>query len=105
MKTYTLEELQDTTLGKIGTPKRDEYEKAFDLKLIALKLKEERKKRHITQQALGEMIGHKKSYISTIENGNKKTPLLTLNKIAGAMGMTIDLNLRPLKEKETATNM
>ncbi len=47
MKMYTHEEMKDATLGKIGMPERDAYEKAFELKLIALQLKEEATKRYL----------------------------------------------------------
>jgi len=34
MKTYTLDEVQDTLIGKIGTPERDLFEYELQLDLI-----------------------------------------------------------------------
>ena len=34
MKTYTLDEVTDKYIGKIGTPKRDEFEQELQLDLL-----------------------------------------------------------------------
>ena len=53
MQFYTFEEVKDELLGKIGTPRRDEYErkvaKALDDYHIGEAIKEARKPKHLTQ--------------------------------------------------------
>ena len=61
MQFYTFEEVKDELLGKIGTPRRDEYErkvaKALDDYHIGEAIKEARKAKHLTQEQLGELVG------------------------------------------------
>ena len=40
MKIYTLEELEDKHIGKIGTPERDEYEKRVKAEIEAYHVRE-----------------------------------------------------------------
>ncbi len=97
MKGKSFEELQDEFYGEIGTPERDVYEADVEAYLLRLKLKEERKRRHITQGELGNRIGVKKSYISNIENANRKVSMEVLTRIAHALGLSIHYTLSPLK--------
>jgi HTH-type transcriptional regulator / antitoxin HipB len=48
MKTYSLEEAQDLLIGKVGTPRRDQYEFELKLELIGEMIKTARKERHLT---------------------------------------------------------
>ncbi len=91
METMSFEEVQDRSLGKIGTPRRDAFEAELEKEMLIFKIKEERKRLHITQEELGNRIGVKKSYISSIENCKRKTTLDTLFKIAYALGFKFDL--------------
>ncbi len=91
METIPFEEVQDRSLGKVGTPRRDAFEAELEKELLIFKIKEERKRLHITQEELGNRLGVKKSYISSIENYKRKTTLDTLFKIAYALGFKFDL--------------
>ena len=77
----TFDELLDIKYGKVGTPKRDEFEAKANYFVISEMLKEARKEAHITQEQLAEKIGTKKSYISRIENGKADIQLSTIFKL------------------------
>ena len=59
MKTYTLEEVTDELIGKIGTPRRDLFEYELQMDLIGSAIKQTRKERNLTQEELGELVGVK----------------------------------------------
>lgn len=77
----SFEELLEIKYGKIGTPKRDQYEEKANYFVICEMLKGARKEANITQQELAEKIGTQKSYISRLENGKCDIQLSTLFKI------------------------
>ena len=77
----TFDEHLDKQYGKIGTPKRTEFEikaKAFAIGEI---IKEERRLASMTQEQLAEKTGTKKSFISRIENGKTDIQLSTLYRL------------------------
>ena len=63
MKTYSLDEIQDEFMGVKGTPRRDEFEFRLQLDLLGDMIKSTRKKRNLTQEELGELVGVQKSQI------------------------------------------
>ncbi|HEX8530622.1 MAG TPA: helix-turn-helix transcriptional regulator [Cytophagales bacterium] len=77
----TFEEHLQQRYGKLGTPKRDDFERKSKAFAIGELIKEERKKANMTQTELAEKSGTKKSYISRIENGQSDIQLTTLFKI------------------------
>lgn len=50
MKTYSLDQVQDKLLGKIGTPDRDFFEYELQMDLIGKAIKQTRQERHLTQE-------------------------------------------------------
>ena len=77
----TFDELLDIKYGKLGTEKRDEFEVKAKSFVIGEMIKEARKEAHLTQEALAEKTGTKKSYISRLENGKIDIQISTLFKI------------------------
>ena len=71
----------DKKYGKVGSPTRTEFESKAQAFVIGELLKEERSKANLTQEALAEKTGTKKSYISRIENGRADIQLSTLYKL------------------------
>lgn len=97
MKIYTLEEMLDKHIGKIGTPERDEHERmvqeAVDAYRVGEAIKAERLKNNLTQEQLGERIGVQKAQISRLERGRNIT-LPTMRRVFRALGVksaTLDL--------------
>ncbi|MCK4665043.1 MAG: helix-turn-helix transcriptional regulator [Bacteroidales bacterium] len=77
----TFDELLDIKYGKLGTEKRDEFEVKAKSFVVGEMIKEARKEAHMTQEALAEKTGTKKSYISRLENGKIDIQISTLFKI------------------------
>ncbi|MBM2817037.1 MAG: transcriptional regulator, family [Ignavibacteria bacterium] len=61
MKTFTLDEVQDNLIGKIGTPLMDKFEYKLHKNLIGKAIKQTRQERNLTQEELGKLIGVQKS--------------------------------------------
>lgn len=99
MKTYSLEELKDKHIGKTGTPERDQYE--FDLKLDVLgyMIRQARKKRNMTQEELGKLVGVKRAEISKLENSSRNMTVGTIIKIFNALKADIKFRIE-LDNKE-----
>ena len=68
LKTYSLEEVTDKYIGKLGTPKREAFENELRLDLLGEAIRQARKDRHLTQEELGQLVGVKKAQISKLEN-------------------------------------
>lgn len=94
MKTYTLAEMEDMCVGKIGTKERDEYENEFRLELLARTVKNSRKEQQLTQQALGELAGVSKSQITKIENQPNNASLETFYKVLRALKKNFHFNIQ-----------
>lgn len=71
----------DKKYGKVGTVTRTAFESKAQAFVIGGLLKDERLKANLTQEALAEKTGTKKSYISRIENGRADIQLSTLYKL------------------------
>ncbi|MCO6462542.1 MAG: helix-turn-helix transcriptional regulator [Saprospiraceae bacterium] len=85
MKSITLSELKDKTLGKVGTPIRDKYEQELKVELLAEQIKQLRIERNLTQEQLGELVGVQRAQISKMENNTGNVTISTLLKIFGAL--------------------
>lgn len=94
MKSYKLDEAEDLLIGKKGTKGRDEYEFELKLELIGDMIKTARKKRKLTQEQLGELVGVKKAQISRLENSTGNVTFETVMRIFSALGAKINLNLQ-----------
>ncbi len=96
IKTYTLDELKDKHLGKIGTEKRDKYEYELRLDLLGEVIRRTRKERNLTQTELGEMIGVQKSQISRIERNAKNVTIETILRVFTALKAKVNFNVELL---------
>ncbi|TVQ42220.1 MAG: XRE family transcriptional regulator [Saprospirales bacterium] len=85
MKTITLTELKDKTLGKVGTPKRDKYEQELRVEILAAQIKQLRIERNLTQEQLGKLVGVQRAQISKMENNTGNVTISTLLKIFSAL--------------------
>lgn len=96
MKTYTLEELTDKYIGKIGTPKRDKFDADLKEELqayhIGEAIKQARKANNLTQEQLGERIGVQKAQISRLERG-KNVTITSMMRVFRAMNITATLEV------------
>ena len=83
------EKLQDSEF-------REQYEQAYYEFTIADKIAKARKSAGLTQKQLADQIGTTRQTVCRLENAsNRSYTLQMLYKIAGAMGMELDIQFRP----------
>lgn len=93
MKTYTLNEVQDKLIGKVGTPNRDKFEYELQMDLIGKAIKQTRQERQLTQEELGKLIGVQKAQISRLESNASNATIDTLMKVFGALKAKVKLQV------------
>lgn len=93
MKIYTLDEVQDELIGKIGTPNRDKFEYELKMDLIGKAIKETRQERNLTQEELGKLIGVQKSQISRLESNASNATIDTLMRVFNALQAKVKLQV------------
>ena len=98
LKTYSLDEITDKHIGKLGTPKRETFEAELRLDLLGEAIKQARKERHLTQEELGELVGVKKSQISKLENSLTDARFETIIKVFKALNAKINFNVELLNQ-------
>lgn len=98
LKTYSLEEITDKHIGKIGTPKRDAFEYELRLDLLGEAIKQARKERNLTQEELGKLVGVKKAQISKLENSVTDARFETIIKVFKALNARINFNVELLNQ-------
>ena len=89
MKTYTLEQVTDQIVGKVGTKNRDKFEYDLQMDLIGNAIKESRKEINLTQEDLGKLIGVQKAQISRLENNASNATIDTLMRVFSALKATV----------------
>ena len=93
MKTYTLDEVQDNLIGKVGTPARDKFEYDLQIEQIGQAIKQTRKHRQLTQAELGKLIGVQKAQISRLESNPGNVTIDTLLRVFNALQANIKLHI------------
>ncbi len=93
MKTYTLDEVQDKLIGKIGSPDRDRFEYELQMDLIGKAIKQTRQERKMTQAELGKLIGVQKAQISRIESNASNVTIDTLMRVFSALQARVKLQV------------
>ncbi len=93
MKTYTLDEVQDKLIGKVGTPDRDKFEYELQMDLIGKAIKQTRIERHLTQEELGKLIGVQKAQISRLESNASNATIDTLMRVFSALKAKVKLQV------------
>ena len=93
LKITTLEELTDNYIGKSGTPERENFEYELRLEIIGDIVKNARKRRNLTQQELGDLIGVQKAQISKIENNTKSVRIDTFIRVLNALKAKVNLKI------------
>jgi DNA-binding XRE family transcriptional regulator len=94
IKSYTLAEMKDKYLGKVGTQERDEYEYELNMEVLGRMIKTARQERNLTQEQLGELIGVQKSQISKLESSTNSATIDTILKVFKALKAEINFNVK-----------
>jgi DNA-binding XRE family transcriptional regulator len=93
MKTYTLDQVQDELIGKVGTAERDLFEYELQIDLIGKAIKQTRLERNLTQEELGKLIGVQKAQISRLENNASNVTMDTLLRVFTALKAKVKLQV------------
>ena len=93
MKTYSLEQVQDKLIGKVGTASRDKFEYELQMDLIGKAIKQTRQERHLTQEELGKLIGVQKAQISRLESNASNATMDTLMRVFTALKAKVKLQV------------
>ena len=93
LKTKSLDDMIDKHIGEVGSDKRDTFEEELRLDILGQTIKQIRKKKHLTQAQLGELIGVKKAQISKIENNLTDARFETILKVFRALNAKINFNV------------
>lgn len=93
MKTYTLDQVQDELMGRVGTAGRDKFEYELQMDLIGKAIKQTRLERHLTQEELGRLIGVQKAQISRLESNASNATVETLMRVFAALQAKVTLQV------------
>lgn len=81
----------DNKYGEKGSASRTEFDAKTQAWYYAELLRDERKKRRITQQQLANIIGKSRTYITALEKGQTDMQLSTFIMISRALEMNFSL--------------
>ena len=93
MKSYSLAEMKDKYIGKVGSTDRDEYEYELRMDVLGRMIKTARKERNLTQEQLGQLVGVQKSQISKLESSTNSATIDTILKVFRALKADIHFNV------------
>ncbi len=93
-KTYSLAELKDKHIGKIGTAERDAYEYELSMDVLGKMIKAARQERRLTQEELGKLVGVQKAQISKLESSANSATIDTILKVFKALKAEISFNVK-----------
>ena len=92
-KSYSLAEMKDKYIGKVGTTDRDEYEYELRMDVLGRMIKTARQERKLTQEQLGHLVGVQKSQISKLESSTNSATIDTILKVFKALKADIHFNV------------
>jgi HTH-type transcriptional regulator / antitoxin HipB len=85
IKTYSLAEMKDKYIGKVGTDERDAYEYQLRMDVLGKMIKSARQERNLTQEQLGLLVGVQKAQISKLESSANSATIDTVLKVFKAL--------------------
>ena len=98
IKSYSLAEMKDKYIGKVGTSDRDEYEYELRMDVLGRMIKTARQERNLTQEQLGKLVGVQKSQISKLESSTNSATIDTILKVFRALKADIHFNVKLEKQ-------
>jgi DNA-binding XRE family transcriptional regulator len=94
VKTYSLSQMKDKYIGKIGTNERDEYEYELRMDVLGKMIKAARQERKLTQEELGLLVGVQRAQISKLESSANSATIDTIIRVFGALKAEINFNVK-----------
>ena len=93
-KTYSLAEMKDKYIGKVGTQERENFEYELRMDVLGKMIKAARQERKLTQEELGRLIGVQKAQISKLESSANSATIDTIIKVFKALKAEISFNVK-----------
>ncbi|MFM6348912.1 MAG: helix-turn-helix domain-containing protein [Dolichospermum sp.] len=93
-KTYSLAEMKDKYIGKVGTQEREEYEYELRMDVLGKMIKAARQERKLTQEQLGRLVGVQKAQISKLESSANSATIDTIIRVFKALKAEINFNVK-----------
>ncbi len=99
IEVFSLDQIKDEALGKIGTPDRDKYENELKLELLGEMIKQVRKDRNLTQEELGKLVGVQKAQISKLERSTKNARIDTIIRVFNALKAKVNFSVELIESR------
>lgn len=93
IKSYSLNQMKDKYIGKVGTKNRDNYEYELNMEVLSYMIKKARQERKLTQEQLGKLVGVQKAQISKLESSANSATIDTVLKVFKALKADIHFNV------------
>jgi DNA-binding XRE family transcriptional regulator len=93
IKSYSLAEMKNQFIGKVGTTERDNYEYELNMDILSHMIKKARQERNLTQEQLGKLVGVQKAQISKLESSANSATIDTVLKVFKALKADIHFNV------------
>jgi DNA-binding XRE family transcriptional regulator len=94
VKTYSLSQMKDKYIGKIGTAERDAYEYELRMDVLGKMIKAARQERKLTQEELGLLVGVQRAQISKLESSANSATIDTIIRVFSALKAEINFNVK-----------
>jgi len=94
LKAYTLADMKDKYIGKVGTRERDAYEYELRMDVLGKMIKTARQERNLTQEELGRLVGVQKAQISKLESSTNSATIDTIIKVFRALKAEINFHVK-----------
>ena len=94
VKTYSLSEIKDKYIGKVGTKAREEFEYELRMDVLGKMIKAARQERNLTQEELGRLVGVQKAQISKLESSANSATIDTVIRVFRALKAEINFNVK-----------
>jgi len=101
IKLRDIDDLTEEVFGKRGTPTREKFEYELRMDILGSMIKEARKRKNLSQEQLGALVGVQKAQISKIENNTKNFRLVTILPVMDALGMKVRISVEYDNEENT----
>ena len=92
-KGKNIDEFINKTVGGPGSEQREQFESELKMEVFQELIKAARKKRNLSQDELGHLIGVKKAQISKLENGYDNASIVTIAKVFEALNATVRITV------------
>lgn len=94
LNTYSLAEMKDKFVGKVGTQNREDYEYELRMDILGKMIKTARQERKLTQEELGRIIGVQKAQISKLESSANSATIETIIRVFRALKAEISFHVK-----------